>query len=371
VKRENSQLAIIEDEFCELFCKNMLEQSLDYHNYKKTLIQKLVNNGYEIYEDLNSELSEQQVEETKQKIKELKTDEKNRITKKILESPNISSTEYNKLIEMGVSTEEDECKIQKYNIIHSINIRPQHLTEEYITKYNNSNMRHIIKNIKQCFAFIRNENGIIERIPVDVLIRENANNQTNAMEQQYSFLDQKKYAVNFHVTRLEWINERIKELGFEYVLSPESIDASVYENNLNRIIEYYANPRNYQVYVESELLFGKHFSKQKQTKLDKTFLLQKISGMFGLTFGTDKVNQKVYQQINFGVCLYDETQTKPNLLGHIIIPQSIVQEYDTMFMRSLLGNYCEVCDIHFKQGGITFTHLTSKKHLNNVKKQNE
>lgn len=361
VQRTNSKLQIIEDEFCELYCKNMLEQSLDYHNYQQTLIQKLINNGYQVFEDLNSTLTEEQMKDTKKTIDILKKDEKERIQDKILNSPNISSIEYNQLIDAGINNEEDDCKVQKYNIIHSINIKPNVLTREMIQKFNNSNVRAIIRNIKQCFAFIRNETGQIERIPVDVLIRENAFNQTNIFEQQTNFLDQKRIATNFSIAKLEWMNERIKELGFQYLFSPEGIDMNTFNSNMDKILHYYSHPNHYNTYVDTELLFGKKTTKQSQTTLTKSFITQKLNSILGLKLVLDKNQNKIFQQVSLDLRLYDETQEFPNLLGHILLPNDIVQQYNCMFMRNLMGKYCNICQKEIANG-INFKHLNSTSH---------
>lgn len=362
VQRYQSKLMIIEDEFCELFCKNMLEQSLDYHNYRKTLVQKLVNNGYQVFEDLNSELTEEEIEQTKIHVKSLRETENERLNQKIFQSPTISSVEFNQIIDSGITNEDDHCKVQKYNIIHSINIKSEHLTLSHVSKFNNSSIRTIIKNIKQCFAFMRNDIGNIERIPVDVLIKESAFSHISMLEQYINFLDQKKTATNFFISKMEWLNERIKELGFQHLFSPECIEYDIFESNMNKIIEYYANPSRYSIYFESELLFGRKTTKTKQVHLRKDFITQKLSNIFGLKLACDKKNKKVFQQVIVDIRLYDETQSFPNLLGNIILPPDITEQYDTMFMKNINGTYCDICDTHIKTG-IDFTHFNSKAHI--------
>jgi hypothetical protein len=366
MQRSNGKIAIIEDEFCELFCKNLLEQSLDYHNYRNTLIQKLVNNGYNVFEDFNAELSVEETESLKEKVKLLQDDERNRMNQCILEAPLISSDEFIRMIDMGTTCEEDECKIEKYKVLNIINIDSTHLTTDIIHKFRESNIQCVIRNIKHCFAFIRNEYGAVERISTSVLIKENAANIMLNFDKRETFLDQKKCLTHFKTSKLDWLNAKVRELGFSYLLSPEYVDLNIFEENMQRIISYYSDPKNYNKYVNTELIFGASFSREKQKELTRTFLTNKLRSLFSTNFGIDKINKRVYQQITLPVRLYDETRTYPNIIGGIMLPRNVVQKYDTMFMRGIQGDYCSVCDITLEHGGIGFKHLTGKKHLENM-----
>ena len=132
-----------------------------------------------------------------------------------------------------MSDEEEECKIQKYNILHTININSPNLTIPIVDKFRDSNSRYIVRNIKHCFAFIRNDLGNIERIPTNVLIKENATNLMLNFDKRTTFLDQKKCITQFNPTKLDWLNSRIRELGFNYLLSPEPIELELFDTNMN------------------------------------------------------------------------------------------------------------------------------------------
>lgn len=365
LKREGGKLVIIEDEFCELFCKNMYEQSKDYHNYRETLIQKLINNGYSVYENIKSELSNDEKFKIKDMVDTLKIAERKRINTGIFNSTLLNVEQYKQIKDIGVSSEDEEFKVQKYNILHTINISEDYLTENIIDLFRNSTLRYIVRNIKYCFGFIRNEFGIIERIPTQFIVEENASNQINHFDKQLTFLDQKSSIINYTTSKVNWLNNRIQELGFEYLFSPESISIDVYQNNMDKIISYYKVPKNFIKYANSELLFGKKFNKTKQKNITSKFLTAKFEGMFKLIFGKDKIQNKVYQQINFPIRLCDKNKMYPNILGNLIINKDIIKQYDVMFMKGLNQKYCEVCDVHFKKY-INFTHLNSKIHQKNL-----
>jgi hypothetical protein len=365
LQRDNGSIKIIEDEFCELFCKNLLEQSLDYHNYRKTLIQKLVNNGYNVYEDLNQELNEEKKKIIEEKVKSLKRQERDRKNQMILDSPTISKTEYTRLCDVGVSNEREDCIIKKYNILQSLNINTCNLTVELIDKFRSGHSKYILKNIKQCFGFLRNEYGDIERIPTTVLIKESASNIIDKYDTYTSFLDQKKSLTHFNTSKLDWLNCRVRDLGFSYLLSHEGIEKSIFDENLTRVLRHYKDSRNYNEYVSGQLLFGKHFNREKHRELGLDFIFGKTQDMLKLSFGVDTKTDRVYQQISLPIKLHDKEHTTPNILGNIVLPDNVVSRYNTMFMKGIQGDYCKVCNKHVK-GGIGFRHLNSKNHLKNI-----
>ena len=367
VRRENSELTIIEDEFCELFCKNMLEKSQDYHNYRSTMIQKLINNGYNVFEDLNQHLTTEESVSISETVKQLQADERDRMNNCILTAQNISFDEYKSIEDVGISCEEDECKVQKYNIVHTVNIQNEYLTEGIVGAYRDSSNRSIIRNIKRCFGFIRNEHGDIERISTRVLIQENVSNLLTNFDKKSSFLDQRDVITHYSTSKMHWLNSRVSELGFDYLLSPEGIPMDEFLYNMNRIVDYYSDPENYTEYANSELLFGKYYSKQKQGELCDKFIKDKLFSMFKLKFGIDKEKGIVYQQIVMGIRLYDPTRMYPNLLGGILLTEDIVHQYDIMFMYGMYGKYCAVCDKQMKNY-IGFTHINSKTHQANLLK---
>lgn len=368
IERKGSQLKIIEDEFCELYCKNLLEQSLDYHNYYDTLVQKLVNNGYEVYDDTTLTLDEQEEEIIKMEVNILKEREHERIRQKILDSPNLSPMEYKTLIDIGVSNEDEECTVQKYNILHSINIDPKHLTLKMIQQYNNSFARTSIKNIKNCFSFFTPDMKTNQRIPVDVIIQDQVHHIVKECESKPNFLEQKQYVISFTPTRMDWLNKRIQELGFEYLYSPEGIPLEKYQHNLQRIVEYFKDPAHYKEYMESESLFGKFFSHANQEKLNESFLMTKLQGMFALKIGLDIRNGKAYQQCTLDIRLHDKEKEHPNVLGFIDLTNDFIRQYDIMFMKNIVKR-CDACNQDFPNG-LTLKHYSTKKHLMNVSKNN-
>ncbi len=366
VQRSGHKLAVIEDEFFELFCKNLLEQSLDYHNYKTTLVQKLINNGYEVFDDLRCDLSIEQVVDIKQTVDQLSKKERDRLNVCILNAPVLSVDEYNYIKDKGVTSEDDECKLFKYHIMHTINVSNNYLTKDIVGSFRNPSTRTIIRNIKQCFGFIRNDNGEIERISTRVLIKENAALLMDNFDRKLSFLDQKKCITNFSTSKLYWLNARIVELGFNYLLSPEGIPIDTFQSNMESIISHYKDPDNYTDYVNSELIFGKYFSKTKQTELTSKFITSKLTNLFSLTFGKDEHTKQVYQQINMPIRLYDREKRHPNILGDIVLSDSIVRDYNIMFMKGMLGNHCEICNTTMTRGNIGFKHLNSVIHKRNM-----
>lgn len=368
VRRQGSSMFIIEDEFFDLFSKNLYEQSIDYHNYKRTLIQKLVNNGYSVFEDFTQNLSEVECEEIDNHISEMKDIETRRIITGILNASNICYDEYNALRDNGTSCEQDDFKVQKYLITSSVNMIPEFLKEDTVRTFRNVLTRSILRSIRNCFGFIKIDN-VMHRIPVDTLIHELANTTVKGYELTTNFLDQKKSVTQFIATKLDWINTHVKQLGFRYVLSPEGIDASVFWANMTAILKHYTDSRNFVDYRDTELLFGVHYSRDKQRQLKPAFITDKVMNLLGVKFNLNKSANIVYQQIQLNIKLCDGTRQEPNLLSGIILPPDIIAQYDNMFMRGELGNYCEVCDRILSNGGVSFRHLNSKGHIKNLEKK--
>ncbi len=360
IQRQGGQLHIIEDEFCDLYCKNLLEHSLDYHNYRKTLIQKLVNNAYDVFEDTTYTIEEEEEKELKSHVKALKTREDERVYDKILHSKDLSPIEYNTLIEMGTKTEEEECCALRYNVLHTMHLASEHLTIPIIRRFHAPQQRHLMRNIRTCFSFIRNETGTVMRIPVDVLIQENSVQQLQSGEMKTNFLQQKQCVTSFTVVKMRWLNERLKELGFAYLYSPEGVDVDMFERNMERILAFFQDPQHYNEYVQAESNFGKYFNRKRQTELDEKFITAKLEGMFALRFGVDQDRGKVYQQCTLDIRLHDTTKEHPSVLGQIPLPEELIRSYDTMFMKNLVKR-CEVCGLDVPNG-MSFRHLSSKKH---------
>ena len=368
VRRERSRLVIIEDEFCDLFCKNMLEQSKDYHNYKSTLIQKLINNGYNVYEDLNKILSEEGTTAVKNELAELKSVEKQRVSQAVLDSEYMSTEQYKQLKDGGVSSETDENKVMKYMILHSVSINDEYLTLDIVSEFREGVKMNVARNIKRCFGFIRNDNGEIERIPTNVLLQEYAHTQLTDFDKKPTFLDQKSSVTNFSTSRVSWLNDRVVDLGFQYLFSPEFVRVEDYEKNMENVLNFYRN--SYQEYSSTELLFGKFHNKERHKELDAKFITGKMTSMFLSGIYVDKESGRVYQQVKMNIRLHDLARQHPNLLGGMMLSDALVHEYDIMFMKGIYGKYCGICDTEL-QTGIGFSHLNSKRHLQNLKKAKE
>lgn len=366
MSRQDQTLRVIDDEFCKLHCKNMYESSIDYHNYRNTLIQKLVNNGYRVFNDFVQEIDEEQKEHIEQQVSELRSIEHDRVNQCILDAPVISYEEYVEIRENGVTCEEEDYKMTKYNILHSINIHPEFLDKNIVNTFRESNVRSVIKNIRKMFGFTR-ERGTIVRVDPTILIAEEAQRATENFSMKTDFLSQKSVVGNLSIGKLEWLNRRAQELGFEHLLSPESISLEDYENNLERLVSYYKDPNHYTEYVQCEMVFGSSYSRTKQQKITSKFITQKFLGWFALTFGKDTRQKKVYQQINIPVVLYDELNIRPNVLGDIVLPEDIVSQYDIMFMKGFLGKHCPICNTTLNTN-ISFKHLNSKEHILNLTK---
>lgn len=374
-RRSHSQMVMIEDEFSELFCKNMVETSIDYHNYRKTLIQKLVNNGYNIYEDFNTKFSLDECSDNKQDVNDLRAQERNRVNQLIVESPMLNTENLKQLKDKGVETEEEECMIQKYNIVKCTNIYPEYLTTDIADKFRDPDIRRVVRNIKQCFQFMHNQQDQLERVHPSIIIQENAVNIYNSIiEQQHrSFLDQKNLVTHFTTARLEWMNARVSELGFEYLLSPEPITIERFTRNMNHLVDYYSDSQNYDIYRKTQLLFGKPHNRLQQSEITSKYFTSRLYGMFRLVFGIDKEHGLVYQQISLPIQLYDKDSKIPSILGgsNLVHHQDILVQYDTMFMGGRLGSYCPVCNITLKSGTIGFIHVNSRKHKHNLQRQQQ
>ncbi len=365
VRRESGNITIIEDEFCSLFCKNALEQSLDYHNYLDTFIQKLVNNGYNVFHNLDKDLSTEETVRVKTEIGERESIERKRMNQKILDVPLLSSDEFSRLRDNGISSEEDECKIQKYGIVQTINT--EKLSIDIVDEFRDSATRYIVRNIKHCFGFIRNEQGNVERIPTRVLVKENALTIMNDFNKHTSFLDQKKCISSFNLNKVNWLNSRASELGFEYLLSPEGVPLNVFTENMERMIEYYKNVKNYKDYANSLSLFGKTASLISQSGIKEKFIRDKFYAVFRLSFGVDKERELVFQQINIPINFYDVHKKSPNLIGNIMLPDEVVRQYDTMFMKGSYGSHCAMCGVDIR--GNIFNHVNSQKHQSQIRQR--
>jgi hypothetical protein len=364
VERRNQSLYIIQDEFCELFCKNMYELSIDYNNYQDTLIQKLVNNGYSVFLnfDIAKDLTKDEIALYTNEAAKLLDDEKERICQKIIDSIDLSPDELTRLVDSGVSTPEEEYQVTKYNITHSIHLLPEYLTLDIVAFFREKGPRQKIKNLRQCFSFIRIGDSTFERVSPNILIQEMANQICTHMKNYDTFIDQKRFVTHLNVSKFNWLNQRAQDLGFQYLLSPEPAPLQEYKENIEAILDFYR--RNRAEYIKTQQLFG---SSTNVTKLNKpSFITDKFLNLLGIKFGVDKSAGLVYQQLSLPIQLCDSSMKTPSLLGKFPLTQNIIEEYRIMFLAGSSGTYCEVCNMHFEHV-IGLVHLGSYLHQSKLK----
>lgn len=360
-RRSGKHLQVIEDEFCDLFCKNMFELSYDYNNYLAVLKQKLVNNGYKLFIDMSDSCRRniQDLQDFIQLYTIQVENDKERIYNEIQASRDLNPEEFNRIKEVGVSNIREEYEMEKYAISHTINVASENLTVEHVSTFRDRGIRMIIKNIRQCFGFMKNDHGDYVRISPNVLIKEFARQAIHSISIQDSFIGQKRYVNQLSVQKFNWLNQRAKDLGFKYILSPESVDADEFRQNMNQVISFYR--ANYSEYVKTELIFGNKASRMRHEKINKGFITRKFS-ILGLIFGTNKETHETYQQISVPIKLTDSTKTEPSLLGAIPLPQEIVDEYSIMFLAGSSTNYCSICNVTLEHR-IGLRHLSGKEHV--------
>lgn len=325
VERRDGKLRIIEDEFCRLYCKNQLELSLDYHNYANTLVQKLINNGYQVYTaNLNIELPDENFETQQDELQEK---EHERQCNGILNAPMLSYEEINNLKD-NISSEEDEMKVEKFMIVSMLNIKNESLTYDIIDAHRkNRSLRTILKNVKNCFCFIRSLEGNIERVPVSQLLQENVQITVDTMEKMTTFNSQKKNATSLTLSRGLWLNKTIQELGFRYLLSSESIPLDQFKESMKVILNRLKTDA--QEYKKVCMLFDLYSSRRQREKLVNSFITTRFKNMFAISF--EKNGDQVRQRVMLPIQFYDENKEYPNLMGSFILPSDIINEYESMF----------------------------------------
>jgi hypothetical protein len=349
-------LCLIEDEFSFLFSKNIYEHSLDRHNFRETIIQKLIDNDYRyfVYNAEPDILPQEQ--KMGEKIKEQIKIHQNEILKKISESPNISHGESKDIKQNGCSNLEDKYKMEKYNIQDATCMVDVDI--EVVRKFRPSSIQKQVANIKKCMEF-RNDGRGYYRRDVSDIVGEMCDANLQQIEESSNFNYQKGKVLSVRPVRLGMLVDIIKSFGFADLLSPEGIDEKEFLENVER--ETLVYKKNIKEFKKIQRIFKSSVNYGTFMKMDNNFLLNKFKNIFGLVFGVDKGKGLVYQQINIDIKMYDAKQEYPSLLGCFIIQNENFEEYDIMFMKSA-SKHCDVCEKEFKNG-ITFRHLNSKAHL--------
>lgn len=342
VERKEGKLEIIQDDFFELYAKNLLEQSCDYHNYSDIMIQKLVNNGYNVYyapDCALNNVSDQDIVFATETFPELKSKERLRIVEGIQTAPDLSETGYRIMNEGQVDTEEDQFKIQKYDIRKSINVVPEHLTCEMIDRFKSYQMRNVLNNIKSCFVF--SGNGSFERMPMNSVIQTMSNDMLDHISQKASFGSQKRSITQFRTSKLIWLNHTAQDLGFDGLLSEKPILQKEFDQRLEQLLHIYQS--NYTVYKETCSLFNRPASKKRQESLTSKFILSIFSGFLKVAFVKTQVNgiPHVIQQVDIPMKFYDEFQRVPNLMGSVILPTEVARKYECLFKGVQVP--CRIC----------------------------
>lgn len=332
VERRNGELSIIRDDFFRLYCKNMIETSQDYHNYSATLIQKLVNNGYKVY---YASFDETEVDlDYAESTAEQESIENERICRGIVDAPMLSYDAINALKDT-IQTEEDSFKVSKFMLASMLNVSSDALTIDMVDKFRkDSTVRSQIRNLKQCFCFMRRIEGNIERIPVEQLLKENVEVTVSNLEKMTSFGQQKKCVTTFTLSKTLWLNRTIRELGFDSLLSSEYVSVEHFDATMQNFVNYYSkNPGQFKRLC---MLFDR--SSKTACKVNSKFFESLFRGLFAIKFV--RTNRGVHQKIMLPIQFYDENRRVPNLMGGtVILPDEIVQQYAHMFWKS-----CKDCN---------------------------
>lgn len=361
IQRQNGYMSVIDDEFCKLYCKNVYEKSIDYHYYEKTLVQKLINNGYIVYEDYNSD-----TDESLDKFEIFREKEEMRIKTSILSSVDLSMEDYNTIRDIGVSNEEEHFKIKKYEIIQGTMIKPKYITMDIIDQYLDSVDLYQLKNLRYCIHFMRNERGELKRISADFLIKNYATSLvSNLLDRNVNFLDQKHIILNFSIGRMSWLNDIAKELGFRYLLSTEGIPRQTYTSNMYKLMLRYKN--DYKKYCNIETLFNTMSDRKKHTMLREKFITEKFKNLLAVKFCVYPKDGLIYQTISKNIVLCDPDNAKPSIMGNTCLSQQVIDEHAIMFEQRT-DHYCDICDISFSRG-MPIGHVDTQIHKKNEERK--
>jgi Origin of replication binding protein len=333
VERRDGELRIIQDEFFQLYSKNALESSLDYHNYSQTVIQKLINNGYQVYYASFDVPTLEDMDYVDVDLPRQQTEENDRICKGIVEAQLLTAQEVDE-IKDNIQSEADSFKVIKFNLLSTLNLAPDALTIKIVDAYRkNYETQRLIRNLRHCFVFTRGFVGGVERIPMDQILNTNLATSVSIIENRKTFGEQKQPVVKFTLARSLWLNKTAKDLGFQSLLALDPISKDVFYKALDAIVAKHA-PHTAS-FRKLCTLFGKSFS--SRTKVNRKYIL----GLFKTTIGVvfKEKNDQVRQFIGVPVMFCDPKQQVPSLLSSSILPDETVRQYAHMFHKR-----CPLCN---------------------------
>lgn len=367
-RRRGMKLDIIQDEFYDLFAKNMIEMSKDYHNYVQTLQQKLRNNGYNLFYMVEPDDDIQQIESrVKEYTDKCKIEQDKRITESILNANDISFDQYKTIKDIGCNSYDEKYQTERYELLQSINMKGEYLTIELVETFRQKDKQMKLRNIRKCFE-IQCIGAEYKRISLDHIINNIVYNDIRGIESATDFQTQQKYIHSKFGTKLGVLNEWAIRLGFEYITDPNPITVDIYNYNLNQLITEYKS--DYVKYRKIQQVFMESYKIQAWEDLDEKFIMSKMNKILALKFNTDKVNHKVYQQISLPVVFYCNEKNIPSIIYGNIYDEHFIRKYDIMFMA--LTKHCAVCDTNRKKPrkrGLNISHYSSDTHLKNMKQQ--
>ena len=336
VERSQGTLHVIKDDFYRLYCKNMIETSYDYHNYAQTIVQKLINNGYQLfYSTIDGPTDKEALRKEvdfSQHLRDARESENTRVNQGIVDAPVISYMEVNTLKD-NVQSEEDQFKVDKFMLASMLSLKPEYLTVDIVDKFRKDQAsRTIIRNLKQCFCFVRDMDDNVHRVPVEQLLKENTEVTMDTFTKMNTFGTQKKCATSFTLSRFWWLNQTVRELGFSAILTSETIPREDYEANMSALIDKYN--KSVSKVQSMKLLFGR---KGKWLDVNKKRLTELFAETLGIRFVAH--NGQVRQQVYLPILFHDASREYPSLMGSFALPDSVIEEYSPMF-----GAKCPICN---------------------------
>ena len=356
--RSGYKMKIMENEFSRLFCKNMIEKSLDYHNYEKTLIQKLSNNGYRVYKK-GDDVDQKEYDEMTDYIFDKKKEKETQVEIEIMTADDLSKKSYQYLLDNGVSSVEDERKKHKYEICRTTNVKPEHLTQDIVHDFmpSKDSYKHM-KMLKTLFHFTLDEHGQYVRTPPPSLIQEICDNSLYRAGNLTSHINViKKDITKMRSARLGWLNEVSRHMGFEYLTSPFKVEEKEFDKN----VKDYLNQLSYTEYRNIQRLFNNYNQSYTSYAMrNDSFIHDKFKNCMGMKVELNPNDNCYYQQINMPISLYNSNKDTPSIVQGFFSNVEFMSKYDIMFMKGL--SKCNICGAEFKKG-LKFGHFKSKKHL--------
>lgn len=338
-ERKLNKIRIIKDQFCDLYCKNYYEMCKDYNQYRVTLLQKLINNGYRCFNvtGVETEYDEQMLGEL------LQSEERERLRKiqNVMEAELVQQEEYTNIRSKGIENENELWKVTKYDICRLTNVKPEYLDKALVSYIlDHDELYNKIRNLVSCFTFTRQDDQFenkMHRIPTNVTIMEDVKNMFEQCNETRSFLEQKMYILNTRLTKLLWMDETARILGFKHLTSPEPVPEETFNRQLGMILNMYKT--NYSKYYKVQTVFGEN-TKQPKTLTDK-FVTRKFDYNLGLVFF--KVGNLIYQKINIPYFrLYDAEKKNPSICGRFILEDEMNDMYKDIFLVDG-ENWCRMC----------------------------